>query len=71
MSNRCALVTVLMIAVYLAVMASTNNVFTILDDESIIIAVAGHPILPTIQLFLEGGFQHEHRLPLTSCCTFG
>jgi len=60
MSNRCALVTVLMIAVYLAVMASTNNVFTILDDESIIIAVAGHPILPTIQLFLEGGFQHEH-----------
>jgi len=60
MSYRCALLTVLVIAVYLAVMASTNHVFTILDDESIIITVAGHPILPTLRLFLEGGFQHEH-----------
>lgn len=60
MSSRCALLTVVMIAAYLAVMASTNHVFTILDDESTIIAVAGHPILPTIQLFLQGGSQHEH-----------
>ncbi len=60
MSSRCAFLTVVVISVYLAVMASTNHLFTILDDESTIIAVAGHPILPTIQLFLGGGFQHEH-----------
>jgi len=60
MSSRCVLFTVVMMAAYLVVMASTNHVFTILDDESAIIAVAGHPILPTIQLFLQGGSQHEH-----------
>lgn len=70
MSSRCAFLTVVVISVYLAVMASTNHLSTILDDESTIIAVAGHPILPTIQLFLGADFSMSTRLPLTSFRTF-
>jgi hypothetical protein len=49
-----------MIAIYATVMICTNHIYTILDDESTIVAVAGHPTLPTIGLFLSGGHQHEH-----------
>ncbi len=52
--------TLAIIAIYATVMVCTNHIYTILDDESTIIAVAGHPILPTIGLFLSGGHQHEH-----------
>ena len=41
-------------------MIGTNTRFTILDDESTIIAVAGHPIASTMSLVLAGGSQNEH-----------
>ena len=60
MSARSKLFTLVIVAIYAAVMAYTNGVFTVLDDESTIVAVAGHPVLPTLTLFLSGGGQHEH-----------
>lgn len=59
-SSKSALATLAIIATYFIVMVSTNHLFTILDDESTIIAVAGHPVVPTLALFLSGGGQHEH-----------
>jgi hypothetical protein len=47
-------------AVYAVVMASTNGSITMLDDESKIITIAGHPGLPTLKLFVSGRGQHEH-----------
>jgi hypothetical protein len=49
-----------MMAIYAAIMIGTNSHFTILDDESTIVAVAGHPIGPTVSVFLFGKGQHEH-----------
>lgn len=60
MSTRSKFGTLIIVAVYAAVMVCTNTSFTILDDESTIIAVAGHPIVPTIESFLSGVGQHEH-----------
>lgn len=60
MLSRSRLGTLAMIAIYATVMICTNHIYTILDDESTIVAVAGHPTLPTIGLFLSGGHQHEH-----------
>lgn len=60
MTSRSRWITFALIVFYALGMAYTNNRFTILDDESTIVAVAGHPILPTLELFLAGGHQHEH-----------
>jgi hypothetical protein len=60
MSSRAKLGTFAIIAVYAAVMICTNSIYTFIDDETTIVTVAGHPILPTIGLFLAGGNQHEH-----------
>jgi len=60
MSTRSKLGTLAIVAVYTVVMICTNGIYTILDDESSIVAAAVHPILPTLKLFLFGGGQHEH-----------
>lgn len=60
MHTRSRLGTLAIVAVYAIVMVCTNTHFTILDDEGTIVAVAGHPILPTLKLFLSGSGQHEH-----------
>ena len=60
MSLRSRLVTIAVVSIYLAVMVLTNGTFTILDDESTIIVFAGHPVLPTLELFLSGSGQHAH-----------
>jgi hypothetical protein len=60
MSLRSMVATGAVIAIYLAVMASTNHLFTILDDEATIVALAGHPAWTTLTLFLKGGSQNEH-----------
>jgi hypothetical protein len=67
MSLRSKLEAVAAIAIYATLMICTNNLYTILDDESTIIAVAGHPILPTVQLFFSGKGQHEHP-PVSEAC---
>jgi hypothetical protein len=59
------LVTLLIVAVYAVVMVSTNTRFTILDDESKIIAVSGHPIIPALRQFLAGEAGHEMHPPAT------
>jgi len=38
-------------AIYAAVMVSTNTRFTILDDESDSIAIAGRPVVSALQPF--------------------
>lgn len=60
MSVRSRVLTVLVLAIAAAAMIASNSHFTILDDESTIVTVAGHPVLPTMELFLLGGDQHEH-----------
>jgi hypothetical protein len=60
MRARSWIVAIGLIAVYAAIMIGTNTHFAILDDESTIIAIAAHPVLPTIKLFLSGRSQHEH-----------
>ena len=60
MSLRSKLGTAAIVAIYLAVMFSTNHLFTILDDEATIVAVAGHPAWPTLTFVLAGGSQNEH-----------
>ncbi|MFZ0746763.1 MAG: hypothetical protein WAM85_20325 [Terracidiphilus sp.] len=56
---RPVLGTLAIVVLYAAVMVSTNTRFTILDDESSIIAISGHPIIPALQLFLTGAGTHE------------
>jgi len=60
MSLRSKLGTAAIVAIYLAVMVSTNHLITVLDDEATIVAVAGHPAWPTLMLVLAGGSQNEH-----------
>lgn len=60
MSTRSKVGTLIIVAVYAVVMVWTSTSFKILDDESTIVAVAGHPLLPTIKSFLSGVGQHEH-----------
>jgi hypothetical protein len=60
MSARAKALTLVAIAIYAAVLISTNRIYTILDDESTIIAVAGHPVMTTVRLFASGAGQHEH-----------
>jgi hypothetical protein len=60
MSLRGSLLTLGIMAVYAVVMASTNGSITMLDDESKTITIAGHPVLPTLKLFVSGRGQHEH-----------
>jgi Dolichyl-phosphate-mannose-protein mannosyltransferase len=57
---RTTLITLAIVLVYAGFMFATNTRLALLDDESIIIAVAAHPVIPTIHLFLTGGSQHEH-----------
>jgi Dolichyl-phosphate-mannose-protein mannosyltransferase len=52
--------TVVVTVLYAAAMILTNTHFTLLDDESTIIAVAGRPVLSMLKLFLTGTGQHEH-----------
>jgi len=49
-----------LIVIYASVMICTNHAYTILDDESMIVTLAGHPILPTLKLFFIGVGQNEH-----------
>ena len=70
MSTRTGLLTLAIVALYASIMFVTNSHFTILDDESTIVAVAGHPVLPTIKLFLSGGDQNEHP-PLSDIALHG
>ena len=64
--RRCArppswLVTLVIILVYGAVMISTNTRFTMLDDESDSIAIAGRPIVSALRPFFTGvGFHELH-----------
>jgi hypothetical protein len=58
--------TLAIIAIYSAVIVCTNNAFTILDDECSSIALAGHPIIPTLQLFLSGAGLHEEHPPFSN-----
>ena len=60
MSTRSRIVTFLLVALAAVALIATNSRFTILDDESTIVAVAGHPLLPTLRLFLQGGSNNEH-----------
>lgn len=58
---RSRFATPVVIAVYLVVMLLTNTRFTLLDDEASSIAIAGRPIIPTLQLFFSGqGMAEEH-----------
>jgi hypothetical protein len=47
-SLRTVLITLAVVLAYAGAMIATNTRITLLDDESIIIAVAAHPVLPTI-----------------------
>jgi hypothetical protein len=60
MSLRSKLLTLAIVVVYAIAMVSTNGLFTILDDESTIVSIAGNPVLPTIALNLRGDSQNEH-----------
>ncbi len=66
MELRSRLITLAIIAVYAAVMFSTNHRFTFLDDESNSIALAGHPVIPTLRLFLAGAGLHEEHPPFSN-----
>jgi len=65
-ARRCArppswLETLVIIVVYAAVMISTNTRFTMLDDESDSIAIAGRPIVSALRPFFTGvGFHELH-----------
>lgn len=53
--------TLAIMAIYAAVMVSTNTRFTILDDESDSIAIAGRPVVSALQPFFSGvGFHELH-----------
>jgi hypothetical protein len=55
------LVTLGIVAIYFAVMASTNSSFTMLDDESNSIAIAGRPVAHALHPFLSGdGYRELH-----------
>jgi hypothetical protein len=60
MSLRSKLLALAIVVVYAVAMVSTNGHFTILDDESRIVSVAGNPVLPTVALFLRGDSLNEH-----------
>jgi hypothetical protein len=60
MSLRSKLLTLAIVVVYAVAMISTNGIFTILDDESTIVSVAGNPVLPTLNLYLNGASNNEH-----------
>ena len=57
------LATLAIIAIYTVVIVCTNNAFTILDDECNSIALAGQPVIPTLQLFFAGEGLHEEHPP--------
>ena len=55
------LVTLAIVAIYAAVMMSTNTRFTILDDEGDSIAIAGRPVIAALRpFFTEVGFHELH-----------
>jgi hypothetical protein len=55
------LATLVIMAIYAAVMVSTNTHFTMLDDESNSIAIAGRPVVSALRPFLSGvGFHELH-----------
>jgi hypothetical protein len=60
MSLWSKLLTLAIVVVYAIAMVSTNGRYTILDDESTIVSVAGNPVLPTIGLYLRGDSLNEH-----------
>jgi hypothetical protein len=60
MSLRSKLLALAIVVVYAIAMISTNGCFTILDDESTIVSVAGNPVLPTVALYLRGDSLNEH-----------
>jgi hypothetical protein len=59
------LVTLLIVATYAALMASTNTRFTMLDDESNSIAIAGRPVAHALRPFLFGDGYRELHPPAT------
>ena len=58
MSNRWARLIVLL-GLGIALL-STNRWFTVLDDECVIITAAAQPLSNTVDMYLNGGGQHEH-----------
>jgi len=60
MSLRSKLLALAIVGVYAVAMVSTNGRYTILDDESTIVSVAGNPVLPTVALYLHGDSLNEH-----------
>jgi hypothetical protein len=58
-------VTLVIAAVYAALMASTNSRFTMLDDESNSIAIAGRPVAHALLPFLFGDGYRELHPPAT------
>jgi hypothetical protein len=60
MSLQSKLLTFAIVVVYAVAMISTNGIFTILDDESTIVSVAGNPVMPTLNLYLNGAANNEH-----------
>ena len=59
------LVTLVIAAVYAALMASTDSSFTMLDDESNSIAIAGRPVAHALRPFLFGNGYRELHPPET------
>ena len=41
-------------------LVASNNYFTVIDDETLILDAATHPVRTTIELFLSGAGQHQH-----------
>lgn len=56
---------IFLVIVYAVVMVSTNARFTLIDDESNIIANSGHPALETLRLYLAGAGMHDLHPPTT------
>ncbi len=55
-SLRTTLITLAVVLLYAGAMFATNTRLTLLDDESTIIAVAAHPVFPTLAALSDGRF---------------
>ena len=63
--------TLAIVVIYAAAMISTNTRFTILDDESTIVAYAGNQPLTILQSAVSGNAANERRLYSKSSCISG
>jgi hypothetical protein len=63
--------TLAVVLIYAVAMISTNTRFTILDDESTIVAYAGNQPLTILQSAVSGNAANERRLYSKSSCISG